>query len=618
MKEEITITDEVIDSLMDDWLDRDGDTYVKKRTSKRLGWEKSLDEDASYSSYILESPTQEDLVKRAYTLARETLSVMDMPFKIHLRVLPGNDSYTDGRNVCVSTKVFDEPEYSVGEKLDVFLGITVHEGCHVLYTDFNEIRPIKIPAIHEIFNILEDERIERICGFNFPGLSNFIEKVKFYIFDKYYLDYVVPEKEKRELNPFERIFNLLLYIIRYPKYLEESEVIEFAPYLLKIKEVVLPYPETTSQCVKCAYKVFDIIKEFYKDEMRKHEESKGSGEGDSMSDEELEEAIGEILKKDVERDSHKRKIVSGSPTSAPAKDGGGLGDSDVASVIKDDEGIVGELCEGLAEVGDGKDTFFLKSDSNQAVYMESLSRVKRYIPAINKILKGHCKEYKLIHRSMRSGVLDTNKLAEAFQGIPTCYIREGEVRTDKVSVVVLIDESGSMGGDRIQSARDAAVLINEAIGNIPNVELFIYGHSGDEKRYYSTEMYVYREKNYSPKYALGAVRARFQNRDGVAIYETALRVREQTKNPCLFFILSDGAPCAGDYGGTSAMHHVKEQVIKTEKMGFYVIQVCINHCYDPASMFKNYVILEDMSTLALELAKAIKKSTISAAKVSVT
>ena len=162
MKEEITITDEVIDSLMDDWLDRDGDTYVKKRTSKRLGWEKSLDEDASYSSYILESPTQEDLVKRAYTLARETLSVMDMPFKIHLRVLPGNDSYTDGRNVCVSTKVFDEPEYSVGEKLDVFLGITVHEGCHVLYTDFNEIRPIKIPAIHEIFNILEDERIERI------------------------------------------------------------------------------------------------------------------------------------------------------------------------------------------------------------------------------------------------------------------------------------------------------------------------------------------------------------------------------------------------------------------------------------------------------------------------
>ena len=26
MKEEITITDEVIDSLMDDWLDRDGDS----------------------------------------------------------------------------------------------------------------------------------------------------------------------------------------------------------------------------------------------------------------------------------------------------------------------------------------------------------------------------------------------------------------------------------------------------------------------------------------------------------------------------------------------------------------------------------------------------------------
>ena len=232
---------------------------------------------------------------------------------------------------------------------------------------------------------------------------------------------------------------------------------------------------------------------------------------------------------------------------------------------------------------------------DQRVYMESLGRVKQYIPAISKIMKGHCKGYKLIHRSMRSGVLDTNKLAEAFQGVPTVYLREGEVKTDKVAVCVLIDESGSMGGVRIQAARDTAILINEAIGQVPNVELFIYGHSGDMKREYSTEMYVYREKGYVPKFSLGSVRARSQNRDGIAILETAKRVRKQTKNPVLFFILSDGAPCAGAYGGESAMRHVRECVTKTEQLGFYVIQVCINHSYDPGKMFRNYVIMENMS-----------------------
>ena len=44
-------------------------------------------------------------------------------------------------------------------------------------------------------------------------------------------------------------------------------------------------------------------------------------------------------------------------------------------------------------------------------YKDSYNRVRKFIPAIAKILKGHCREYKLIHKSMRSGVLDTTKLA---------------------------------------------------------------------------------------------------------------------------------------------------------------------------------------------------------------
>lgn len=608
----IVLDDSVIDDLMEDWFTRDGETFLKIRKKGRIGWEKTLEEGDSYSSYLLEAPTQEDLIKRAYTLAKEMIVVMDPPFKVSVKITTGvgGGSYTDGKVVCVNTAMFDDPELSVGEKLDTFLGTTVHEGCHLLYTDFSEMAKIGKKVIHHIFNILEDERIEELCGENKPGLANFLEKSKYYYFDQFYLDYVVPKEKEDKLTPFDRLMNCFLHIIRYPKYLKEEEIIEFGHYLLAVKKVVIPYPITTSDTVKAAYKVFDIFKEFYEDRERESSESEGMDESEILA-----KALKKLLEDAEAADSALEK-VAGKSVSAPALEGGkGLTKDDLAGSVSKDGELLGEICEGKVELGASDSSFFSKMPDDQRRYMESLSRVKRYIPAISKIMKGHCREYKLIHRSMRSGVLDTNKLAEAYQGVSTVYLREGEVKTDKVSVCVLIDESGSMSGDRIQAARDTAVLINEAIGQVPNVELFIYGHSGDMKRSISTEMYVYREKNYKPKFSLGSVRARAQNRDGVAIFETAKRVRKQTKNPVLFFILSDGAPCAGEYGGTSAMNHVKDSVIKTEKLGFFVIQVCINHSYDPGLMFKNYVVMENMSTLAIELGKAIKKATMTAAKV---
>ena len=67
---------------------------------------------------------------------------------------------------------------------------------------------------------------------------------------------------------------------------------------------------------------------------------------------------------------------------------------------------------------------------------------------------------------------------------------------------------------------------------------------------------------------------------------------------CLF-VLSDGEPSASRYRGSKAIEHTKECVDKVEKMDFTVIQVCINMCYDPKTMFKHWVVLEDMSNLCL-------------------
>lgn len=602
-----------IEDLMRDWFDRDGETFIRISDKDRVGWEDTLDAGADYSTYILESPTQEDLIRRGYTLASEMLTAMNLPRKVRLRISRTGDSTTDLKTVTVCTEYFDDKTLTVGAKLDIFMGLTIHEGCHVLYTtptkpeDFGVNKRI----IHTLWNIIEDERIEEKLGETKPGFARFLEKPRYYYFDQYYLDAGMID-EVAEKNDAEQLLNLILRIIRYPVYLKEEDFERFGFYLKKIKEILLPFPDSTKAALDAAKRIYEVIRDFYRDKETADSKEASYGEGDadaegigsSCSDEELDRKIASDASEMLEGLSK----LTGSET-ADSKEAKTLGDDDMATTVKDKGGLLGEICEGLVELGSGTDTYFTPAPSDASRYEKSYQRVRRYVPAISKIIRGHCREYKLIHRSMRSGVLDTNKLAEAIQGVSTVYIREGEVKSDRVAVCVLIDESGSMSGERIEAARDTAVLLNEAVGSIPQVELFIYGHTGDIRTSRSTELHVYREKGYSPKYALGSVRACCENRDGIAIYEVAQRVRKQTQLPVLFFILSDGAPCAGSYHGESAMNHVREMVNKVEAMQFNVVQVCINHSYPPERMFKHFVILEDLSTLAISLGRVIKKAT---------
>ena len=164
-----------IEDLMRDWFDRDGETFIRISDKDRVGWEDTLDAGADYSTYILESPTQEDLIRRGYTLASEMLTAMNLPRKVRLRISRTGDSATDLKTVTVCTEYFDDKTLTVGAKLDIFMGLTIHEGCHVLYTtptkpeDFGVNKRI----IHTLWNIIEDERIEEKLGETKPGFARF-------------------------------------------------------------------------------------------------------------------------------------------------------------------------------------------------------------------------------------------------------------------------------------------------------------------------------------------------------------------------------------------------------------------------------------------------------------
>ena len=632
---------ELIEKLSKDWIERDGDSFVRIRKTGRLGWETTLKKGTPYSSYLLDSPAMEELIQRAYPMARQTISAMDTPFKVNVK-LSDTRSCTEAKNVYVATEYFDSEKLSAGEKLDIFLGLTAHEGSHLLYTQFDQMG--KAAGVHplcgNLLNIIEDERIERLLGEEKPGLANYLKAVKEYYFGKYASRHEGSEDDG--LNRLERIVNCILGIVRYPRLLKESEMVEFGSLLLQVEDILTPYPDSTVAAEQAAEKIFALIQEEYKKDGKSSSEKRmsgkkpdkrnslddpGKGTGsdgcdtrdevkdkkriNSDSGKEGEPSPAESAMRSMEKDlraiASSLEDVAGGPVQPDIDGCGSLKTSDKAEAIKEDHGLLADICEGIVEIGHSKDVIFRKAPEDTERYMRSLDKVRQYIPAIRRVVKGHCKEYKYTHMGMRSGILDTSKLAEAVQGVPTVYIRQGAVQS--ACVCILVDESGSMIREgRMDAARQTAVLLNEALSGIPNIELFMYGHSADEETQGHTDLRIYREKDYSPKHTLGSLEARDNNRDGIAILETAMRVRKQTDEEVLMFVLSDGAPAAQNYIGREAIAHTKACVQKAEGMGFRIVQICINASYDPALMFEHYVKLENLGSLASDLGKEIAKA----------
>lgn len=591
--------------LTKDFLERDGDHFVRIRKSGRLGWESTLPDDGAYSEFMLHPDTQEDLIRNAYRVASDMITVMDAPFKVNIAITPDN-SCTDAQTVWVATKVFDDPDLATGKKLDTFVGLAVHEGCHLLYTKFEEGRKCSNQIVHSLQNIIEDERIERECGESKPGLANFLKASKYYYFDKYRED-MQKAGQMSGLDTFQRLMNTILAYVRYPKALDPADLQEFADVMLKVREILLPYPTSTAESTSAAEKIYEVMKDFLQQQEQEQKQQQASGGSKSSSAKGGQDgnlsgnADGQSGNDGSETGKQMEKSFSGMQQALEnivSEPKIGLGESDQSETVKEDGGKVGMVCEGRLEKGSTKGTYVEKGTENRDVYNDSLSRVKPHISAVSRILKLSSTEYKMSLRGMRSGALDTGKLAEAFQGVPTVYMREGEVKTQKVSVCILIDESGSMWGSGETAARDTAILLNEALDKVPNVDLYIYGHTASRS---TTSLFVYRERNFHRKYVLGSTDSRAGNHDSIAIREACARVRKATKENCLFFMISDGAP-------NESTDMVRKAVQDVEKDGFRVVAISIDPYYDPSTMYSRNVTLTDLSTLAVELGKLVRKA----------
>ena len=456
-----------------------------------------------------------------------------------------------------------------------------------------------------LFSIINTERIDKKLSNRLPGYLKFVQKFKDHLYDKNY------EPIGEEESAQKRLLDLVTRMLRYPANVTEEELAEFDKPLKQIERLLKRHggiPETGDACTSMATSLANIVYKYIDDE--EEEKPKDSDKGDDESDEDGDGTdAGKIPGMSKAELNDFAKEMMGSTF---GEDNSTESDANEMSAFQDfvedmtKESMSSKTQNEYSQTGIALDgnVKFIKSGSHKLRYAEDLKSIDISKAAVlQKLFARKSKDYQFSMRSMRSGRLDTNKIAEAAQHVPTVYERFGQVKTDKICVGVLIDESGSMHGSKIEKAREAAIFINEVFKGMRDVELYIYGHTADEDRGNSdTQIRIYREPKYQMEpFALGSVTARSNNRDGDAILATAKRIRKQTENKGILFVLSDGQPSANNYNGREAINDTRDKVTKAQNYGFQVIQIAIEESVPSKEMFDYYIKMTDIKNLPRDL-----------------
>jgi len=270
------------------------------------------------------------------------------------------------------------------------------------------------------------------------------------------------------------------------------------------------------------------------------------------------------------------------------------GGSNMCRTLRENLNRASEVVNGLVEAYNGKygTAFIRKAKGNPARYRVALRAVKRYIPAMSKALRCRVRDRDWELYGEKSGKLDTNRLAGLRCGNTAIFRRKGMRTSEGISICILIDESGSMNGRRESAARETAVLINEAVSGMANIECFTYGFGGNR-------FDIFRENGRGDRTALGSNGADGGTPTHTALHIAQQRIRKVTGNKVLMIVITDGMPSRADL--------TRAKIEELKKDGFTVVGVDICGSEAVSGVFSDCVVTDDIANLAPNLTKIVTR-----------
>lgn len=486
-----------------DWFGRNSD--FTRQGQDRLFWES---DNEAYSSFLYPG-TQEKIEQMVSDDAKMTSELQKLVKRFALAAsikasCKSSGSYTNGKQIVISSNIED---ITPKKKLDVMIGLALHEISHCLYTEFSALKN-KNDIQKALINIIEDELIETQLGMTYPGYANFFKAVKYHMFDKLGHENLL----KKANNELEQIMTLFLYIVRYPKYVCEVDKKIMKTYeelFTKIKNILDSHGclsenivgKVTGNSVGAALDIYELLKK-YIDENQDNQSGE-NGEGDESSEGEGSEGEGSEGDESSEAESSEKSSKSKSFADQERE----FSSSEINEAIKKiqescdagtnpptDNNIRTEVEAMLRTEQSTKKSARLWRTNGRASSLNK-KQIEAEASKFSKIIRNisvnnvATKAVTAVNRFLRNGNLDSRLLASAIQGVPTVYqqriCKNVKKNEPKFAIVLTLDESGSINELQRKIFVTYCTAFMKAFEKDANIEVYVYGHADYLRCYYS-------------------------------------------------------------------------------------------------------------------------------------
>jgi len=227
-----------------------------------------------------------------------------------------DESFTDGKKVVIGANIDDK-------KFDVAVGLALHEGSHIKMSDFDLLKNLEynipqeiyvagegvgvdrytvISTIKSILNYVEDRRIDSFIFRTSPGYKSYYHSM----YDKYFYSKNVDKGLLSDEFRTEEIDSYMFRIINLHnknRQLTALKGLKEIASLINLGNIQRGGLENTQDCFKISCDVMSVILKSIEpikpqsqdsdsdDESDDNQEDNGSGGSNTISDEELQEAI---------------------------------------------------------------------------------------------------------------------------------------------------------------------------------------------------------------------------------------------------------------------------------------------------------------------------------------
>ncbi|WP_239614660.1 vWA domain-containing protein [Cohnella mopanensis] len=183
-----------------------------------------------------------------------------------------------------------------------------------------------------------------------------------------------------------------------------------------------------------------------------------------------------------------------------------------------------------------------------------------------------------------------------------------------LAVGLRIDESASMSAfGRLDAAKSAIISVYEFC-EICKIPIMIYGDTADKSKLEQMSIYAYADfdkPDDRDRYRLMNIRARSNNRDGMALRIIAERLLNASQKTKLLISLSDGQPKAmPDYTGSFAYDDVQRTIAEYERKGISFLAAAIGHDKDVINGIygrERFLDITDLKELPAKLVRIIAR-----------